>query len=191
MTFDNNIGSSCLLSSVNNSVAEDPSDWSFSMFAWPESLHTESPLSSSASAGVYQDASWNSFDQSFASIQNSIDKTFAPENSFLGCLPSDSQSTYINSSLQEANTSFLTLSAISESTQFDDIDGDSDETPRPGVCSSSSHSLATPTLVMQSRQPAWGISRGPRRNSTGTTKNHKRRKISDKETKSSGETVSG
>ncbi|CAM6005576.1 unnamed protein product [Sphagnum balticum] len=163
-----------------NSTVEDLPDWSFSTLAEPESPYTQSRLSSSASAGVYQDTSWNPFDRSFPSFQNSTDNgTFAYENSLPEC---PHQCLLIrpinNSNLRADDNSYVILSAINKSTQFGSADED-DETPRLGAYRSSSR-----TLIMQSRQPAWGTSKGSRQNSTTTTKNHNRRKFGNKGVKS-------
>lgn len=170
-----------------------PGDWTLPVSTCPDSPLTESPLSSSASAGICRDNSWNPFEQSFSSIQNSIDNgTFLSSSlsgdSFLGCPPNAYQPTYNSSNPQRVIPSYVTLSAINESNMFNNEYQDNDETPRPlqhtsGSSVASSSPVTPPDMEPRSRQPAWGTPKSPRRSSTSITvmrpPNSKRRKSTE------------
>jgi hypothetical protein len=154
-----------------------PGDWTLPAPTWPDSPLTESPPSSSASAGIYQDNSWNPFERSFGSIQNSIDNgnflsSPLPRDSFLGCPPDAYQAAYNNSNPQRV-PSYVTLSAINESNMFNNDYQDNDETPRPlqntsGSSIAGSSPITPPDIELRSRQPAWGTPKSPRRSSNSS-----------------------
>jgi hypothetical protein len=115
---------------------------------------------------VYQDGAWNPFDQSF---QNSTGSgSFNSGNTYL---PGIYQPGFNNP--QGVATSYVTLSAITESRIRDTFSDDDESQP-------SSYNMRSPS-DSQYRQPAWGRCKSPHRNSTsGGTSNHsaKRRKSS-------------
>jgi len=170
---------------VNNTPkATFTSNWAFSPSALPQSPFHESPLSSdSASADIYQDPSWNPFEQSFAGTQDN------PANAvFLSNTKSYQQElasrNYLPGDLRGYNGHpYISLSAIDETSQYEDGCDESDDTP-PYI-------KEEEELQQQQKekwQLAWGNPRGSRRgsttsskstNSSTTLKQHKRRKSSD------------
>lgn len=154
-------------------------DWVFSPPARPATPFLESPLSS---VGVSHDLSWNPFDQSFISVQTSIDN-----GSFVS--PGNSQANgyqngYSTSNGQDDTQSFVNLAAINETSVFNNVIEDEDipentyEVPP----------LASPTTNYQPRKANWGSS--SRRNSACSSSARpvppsKRRKSWDKGSHSS------
>ena len=128
------------------------SDWTFSPSAIPISPYMESPLSS---VGAYADASWNPFDQSFDSTQNS-------GNDFV---PSGYRAAY-NTNIQSGTQPYVSLAAINETTTFDNVVDDvysstplpspsinyqSGESGRGSRCTSSSSSSFKPVSSSKRR----------------------------------------
>ncbi|KAE9363631.1 hypothetical protein N431DRAFT_448217 [Stipitochalara longipes BDJ] len=141
------------------------SDWTF----LPASPYIESPLSS---VGAYADSSWDPFDQSFYSIQSSVeDCNFVPT----GYQPAQSRD------IQSGTQRYGSLAAFNETTAFDNtIDNKA-----PGGPYETSP-LASPGIKYRSREPSWGS----RRNSSSSSSFKpvpptKRRKSSDKGSHSS------
>ncbi|PMD47513.1 hypothetical protein L207DRAFT_628147 [Hyaloscypha variabilis F] len=90
------------------SPAKSPG-WAFSPIAVPTSPYMESPL---PGVGFYADSTWDPFEQSFSSVQNSV------ENG--NFLPYGYQATY-SSNTQTGTQPYVSLAAINESTTFDDV----------------------------------------------------------------------
>jgi Helix-loop-helix DNA-binding domain len=130
----------------------------------PASPFMESPLSS---VEAHADSSWNPFDQSFASVQNSIDNgTF---------VSSGYQGSY-DSSVQDNTQNFVSLAAIGEANAFDyAVD---EENPRETYETSP---VTSPTIDYQSQEPYWGSRRESISSNLPTAAPYpKRRKSSDK-----------
>lgn len=159
------------------------------------------PSSATGSAAICQDPSCDPFEQSFASIQNSIDSgTFAAQDSFLGAAPATYQNGYSVTSTND--NSYVNLSSIDEAAHFN-YNGNEDPTPRPEMTTSQTpltSPFPSPGLVMASqpqvvpqsemqlrpRRPAWGHPRSRGSSiSTSTSfgnRNQKRRKSMDQPT---------
>ncbi len=171
----------------NTPKATLTSDWAFSPSALSQSPYHESPLSSdSASAGIYQDPSWNPFEQSFATTQEDTTNTvFLPSrNSYQ---PEPTSRNYPPGNPRGYNgPSYVSLSAIDETSQYEDGCDESDDTPRPGPYMKEEERLQQ--QPKEKWQLAWGNPRCARRGSTAsskstnsstTLKQHKRRKSND------------
>lgn len=145
---------------ADNGQSKWPTDWTFSLPAWPESPSTESPPSS---AEAHQDPSWNPFDQSFGSIQISTNNSILlRSSSYLGCPPLAYQAAYNSSNLQKETQLYVSLASINERTTLDDTEED-DDIPQPETSLSATTS---PSTNYQPRQPAWGFSKSSRRSLT-------------------------
>jgi hypothetical protein len=153
------------------------SDWAYSLPALPASPYTESPLSSE---GITHDLSWNPFDQSFASVQTSIDNgNFI---SSANCQPNTYQTGYGSRNTEGGAQPFVSLAAINETSTFDDLAVY--ENSREAYEASP---LSSPTTDYQCREPKWSSSRRNSISSSSSKPAHptKRRQSSDKNPRSS------
>jgi hypothetical protein len=142
--------------------AESSSDWIFSPPTLQGSPYTISPLSS---AGVSPNSSWNPFEQSFASIQTSIDNgTFVPSGTSCFTSPANSYPASYNSNPQDGNHPYVSPAAINGTTTFDEMDEESTPTPRINYAAP----LPSPTTNFPSSQLVAGSAR-PRRRSSVTS----------------------